>query len=525
MSLFSRLRARPELGSWILGRADESNKVRRLRVRFLLTTSIIVSNAIGIAVAIVLVFFVLPGPSVFESRFLVPTAIITPAYVAFAFLIGIIWLSIAGTRWLEWTRSERPPTPREQRICLSIPWRLTALQLLLWLGGAIVLTISYGVIEPEIIPKIGITIVLSGIVVCCAAFLRTEFGLRPVAALALELGDVRRVKLVGVRTRVQMVWLLGSGVPVLGLIFVAMFALINEDTTIVELAVSVLVLGSTSLVVGLLLLTFMVSSLVAPLKAVRWAMADLASGNLDSRVVVYDGTELGELQRGFNRMAGDVQSRARLRDLFGRHVGREIARVAEEQDPTLGGRTTNVGILFVDIIGSTEMAAKNDAQEVVDVLNRFFDVVVEAVERHGGVVNKFQGDASLAVFGAPVALEDPAASALACGRELAAELPRRIREVQAGIGVSYGPAVAGYIGSRDRFEYTVIGDSVNEAARLCELAKSEANLLLGSATAVNEAGDDEPGHWELGEDVSLRGRTESTTLARAAAEITPPAEV
>ncbi|MBB1042898.1 adenylate/guanylate cyclase domain-containing protein, partial [Dietzia sp. Cai40] len=99
-----------------------------------------------------------------------------------------------------------------------------------------------------------------------------------------------------------------------------------------------------------------------------------------------------ELQRGFNRMAAGLQERERLRDLFGRHVGRDVAEAAEERDPELGGSASQVGVVFVDIIGSTEMAVRSEASEVVDVLNRFFRVVVETVEEYDGVVDSFLGD-------------------------------------------------------------------------------------------------------------------------------------
>lgn len=104
------------------------------------------------------------------------------------------------------------------------------------------------------------------------------------------------------------------------------------------------------------------------------------------------------------------------------------------------------------------------------LLNRFFTVIVDEVNHHRGLVNKFQGDASLAVFGAPNRLSHPEDAALATARAIADRLASEMPECQAGIGVAAGQVVAGNVGAHERFEYTVIGEPVNEAARLCELA-------------------------------------------------------
>ena len=169
--------------------------------------------------------------------------------------------------------------------------------------------------------------------------------------------------------------------------------------------------------------------------------------------------------------------------------------------------------MFVDLVGSTSMALAMPPTEVVRLLNRFFRVVVEVVEAEGGLVNKFEGDAALCVFGAPVASDDPAGDALRAARTLAERLEREVREIGFGIGVSAGLAVAGNVGSEQRFEYTVIGDPVNEAARLCDLAKERAVRVLASEAALTRAGAAEAEGWELTDRTVLRGRLEATGLA------------
>ena len=228
-------------------------------------------------------------------------------------------------------------------------------------------------------------------------------------------------------------------------------------------------------------------------------------GNYNAHMQIYDASELGLLQAGFNDMVRDLSERQRLRDLFGRYVGEDVARRALERGTELGGQERDVAVLFVDLVGSTQLAATRPPAEVVHLLNEFFRVVVDTVGRHGGFVNKFQGDAALAIFGAPIEHPDASGGALAAARELHDELLPVIGSAEFGIGVSAGRAIAGHIGAQARFEYTVIGDPVNEAARLTELAKLEAGHVLASAIAVSGALDAEALCWDVGEVVELRG--------------------
>lgn len=503
---------RPELGSVLLGRERQSARVRAIRVRVLLVLALLASNLVGVAVVVVLIFFVLPGPELLSREFRVPTAIVVPAYVTLAVVVGAVWVTRAVYRRVRWFLDGRDPTDRERVKTMRLPGRITLIQAFLWLLGAAVVTPAYGVVDPSSIPVVGFTIVFSGMVVCGAAFLLADFGLRPVAAVALSTGAAPRARFLGAMTRLRVAWALGSGVPVAGLIIVAIYTLAGRALSPERLAVVVLVLGATSLLAGFLLISLATGSMIGPLRSVRWAMEDVTAGRWSRRVVVYDGTELGALQRGFNQMAAGLQERERLRDLFGRHVGRDVAEAAELHDPQLGGRDSRVGVVFVDLIGSTEMAVRSEAAEVVEVLNRFFAVVVDTVEEYDGIVDSFLGDAALVVFGAPRPMADPATAALACARSLGERLPERVPGCSAGIGVSYGDVVAGYVGADDRFEYTVIGDAVNEASRLCELAKDRSGLVLASGAAVDAAGDPERGRWDAVGSEVVRGRSDPTRL-------------
>jgi class 3 adenylate cyclase len=227
---------------------------------------------------------------------------------------------------------------------------------------------------------------------------------------------------------------------------------------------------------------------------------------------VYDPSEIGRLQSGFNRMVTGLAERERLRDLFGRHVGTDVARRAVEHDAALTGDVRDVGVLFVDLADSTLLAATRPPQEVAELLNDFFRLVVGAVDDHRGLINKFEGDAALAVFGAPLRVDQPASAALAAARALTRNL-RALSVVDFGIGISAGSVFAGNIGAENRYEYTVIGDPVNEAARLADHAKGRESRILASGSAITRADPSERRHWVLKGSTVLRGRSTPTALA------------
>ena len=139
-------------------------------------------------------------------------------------------------------------------------------------------------------------------------------------------------------------------------------------------------------------------------------------------------------------------------------------------------------------------------------------MVVDEIAREGGLVNKFMGDAVLAVFGAPVDLPDHATRGLRAARAMVDRLAREQPDLDAGVGVFTGETVAGNVGTRARFEYTVIGDAVNAAARLTELAKDVEGRVLTCAETVEEASEEEARHWRSHDRVTLRGRAEETSL-------------
>ena len=508
-----RLSTTPEYGSWLLGKVNESQLRRRVRIQGILTFSILFTNLLGIAVATVLVAFVFPVPSVFTDVPAWLTFVVAPAYMGLALTLGTFWVTRRIVRSLRWAIEQRTPDRTDQRNTFVAPWRVAKMLLVLWGVGAALLTTLYGLYDTAFIPRFLFAVGFSGVVVATACYLITEFALRPVAAQALEAGPPPRRLTAGIMGRTMIVWLLGSGVPVIGIAMTAVFALSLQNMTETQFGFAVLSLAAAAFVFGFVLMWLSSWLTATPVRVVRSALKHVEDGDLDCNVVVFDGTELGELQRGFNSMVAGLRERERVRDLFGRHVGREVAAAAEQQRPKLGGEERHVAVIFVDIIGSTQLVTGRPATEVVDLLNRFFAVIVDEVDRHHGFVNKFEGDAALAVFGAPNHLENPESEALAAGRAIARRIRQEAPECDAGIGVASGQAVAGNVGAKERFEYTVIGEPVNEAARLCELAKTAPSHLLASSQTVQNATESERSRWTLGDTVTLRGHEEPTRLA------------
>lgn len=499
------------LGSAILGQPAEPIRIQRIRIQTLLTLSLVGTHLVGALIVAVLINVVIPGPSVLSSEFLVITAILAPVYVVVAIVVGSVFGTRVTLRRLRWAIENRPPTTSEQRVALRMPWRTTLQQGGLWFIGLILFTTAFGIVDPRTIPKVALTIALAGGTVCGFAYMFTEFALRPIAARALEAGVPKRHRFAGTTGRVMLAWALGSAVPVVGLILIAIFSFIRPVTS-TRLAVTILAIGGLALFTGMLLMFLTIRSTIAPIESVRAGMQRIEAGKFDTAVVVYDGTELGQLQTGFNRMAEGLRERERIREVFGKHVGRDVAAAALSNPDTLGGEERDVAVLFVDIIGSTTLAATRPPSDVVALFNRFFAVVVDEVHDAGGFVNKFEGDAAMAIFGAPVALPDDAGAALRAARRMADRLAEEVPECKAGIGVAAGRAVAGNIGAQERFEYTVIGDPVNEAARLCDLSKTVPGRLVASERALQMAAEEERDRWTTGDEVVLRGRTEPTRL-------------
>jgi adenylate cyclase len=508
-----RIRARQEVGSaGMLG--SLSDLERRLALPY--AVLMIGANVVGAVIVFALIVWVLPLPDIADTDHV--------QRVNVAWLVGYLVVAvptgILGVLWLlrpvlAWLREDRPPTAAEQRIVLLTPARALVVHGTLWALGGVLFTIINARYSNELGLVVAITVGLAAAATCAVAYLLAQRILRPVAGRALAQDVPEDPALPGITTRLILTWALGTGVPVLGITLVGASELLGIiDATADRVAVTGVALGGVALLVGAGVMALTARSLADPLESVRRAVRRVQEGDQDVEVDVYDGSEVGLLQAGFNQMVGGLREREELRDLFGRQVGEDVARQALHRGITLGGEELEVAVLFIDLVGSTELAHQRPPAEVVALLNDFFSVVVDVVDETGGSVNKFVGDAALCVFGAPLPHDDAAGAALRAARLLRERLADAVPQCDVGIGVSAGTAVAGNIGAQQRFEYTVIGDPVNEASRLTELAKQHEGRVLASEAALRRAGDaDEARRWTLGATETLRGRAAPTRLA------------
>ncbi|MCW2984556.1 MAG: cyaB 1 [Conexibacter sp.] len=491
-----------------------SDLERRLAVPY--AVLMIGANVIGPVIVLALNVWVLPVPTVANPTHVKWVNVAwLGAYLAFAVPVGIVWVLWLLRPVMAWLRADRPPTEAEQRIVLLTPARGLVVHAVLWTIAAVIFTVVNARYSDRLALVVAISVGLAAAATSAFAYLLAQRVLRPVAARALAQQVPEDPALPGITTRLILTWALGTGVPVLGITLVGAGELLGViDATADRVAITGVALGGVALVVGVAMTALAARSLADPLESVRRAIRRVQGGDQDVEVDVYDGSEVGLLQAGFNQMVGGLREREELRDLFGRQVGEDVARQALDRGITLGGEELEVAVLFIDLVGSTELAHQRPPAEVVELLNDFFCVVVDVVDEEGGSVNKFVGDAALCVFGAPLPHDDAAGAALRAARLLRERLADEVPQCDVGIGVSAGTAVAGNIGAQQRFEYTVIGDPVNEASRLTELAKQHDGRVLASEAALQRADDEAEVHrWTLGATETLRGRASPTRLA------------
>src|SRR5215204_3980040 len=215
-----------------------------------------------------------------------------------------------------------------------------------------------------------------------------------------------------------------------------------------------------------------------------------------------------QLRRQFEASIKAATARDRITNLFGQHVSPQVVERLMAEGTKTDSDIRRVAVMFVDFRSFTAGARTRTPQEVVDRLDGAFAILVDILDRHGGIVNKFLGDGFLALFGAPLEAPDPAHKAVAAAREML-EANARVNEatswpLRIGIGIHIGEVVAGNIGSPRRKEYTVIGDTVNFASRLEALNKDFNSQFLISEAVRDALGEACSDAVSLGE-VEVRG--------------------
>ena len=216
----------------------------------------------------------------------------------------------------------------------------------------------------------------------------------------------------------------------------------------------------------------------------------IENGDYSEGVTIQRQDEIGTLANSFNSMVEGLAERDRVQSLLGKVVSREVADELLSKGIELGGEEREVTILFSDVRDFTSLCELHEPNEILNLLNRYLTHMSNSIEEHGGIVDKYIGDAIMALFGAPVFKEESPQNAVDCAVEMQSEIRQLNHELvkdglqplTIGIGINTSKVVAGNMGSSNRLNYTVIGDGVNLASRLEGLTK-----LYGTEIIVSQS--------------------------------------
>jgi adenylate cyclase len=275
------------------------------------------------------------------------------------------------------------------------------------------------------------------------------------------------------------------------------------------------VIGCTTMLVFAVPITVAAafSPSLRPVRDLAEATERVAAGVYSQRVPVVQDDDLGALAGSFNRMQAGLAERQRLQAAFGTYVDPVLAtRLLEQGDDVFTGERREVTVMFVDVRDFTPFAEANTAEDTVARLNALFEIVVPAVVDAGGHVNKFLGDGALAVFGAPNDLDDHADAAVTAAVVIQRLVAERFGgELRIGIGINTGVVIAGTIGGAGKLEFTLIGDTVNVAARVEQLTKTTGDAILITQQSLDALNGRSPQLVDRGTH-ALKGKSAATQV-------------
>jgi adenylate cyclase len=437
-----------------------------------------------------------------------------PALVVFtlsAMAFGAWWV---GSRLFapiaRWLAEDRAPTESERARVLRYPRDWAIRTFIIWMFAAVVGSVAGASVSTKAIPASVVPIVLGAAMTCAVQYLLVERAMRPITALVLTDSEPPQLASPGVGVRLSAFWALGTGVPLLGIAGFAGLDLAGVGFDRARVVAAALFLAAVGLLVGFVATRFAARSVAEPLASLRMAQADIQAGDFDARVAVEDGSEVGLLQAGFNHMASGLAERERLRHAFGAYVDPQLTERVLREGTDLAGEEVEVSLLFTDVRGFTAYAEAADAREVVTRLNELYGEIVPIVRRHGGHANKFIGDGLLAVFGAPDRHPDHASRAVAAGRDIVEAIRRHSGAFRIGVGINSGNVIAGTIGGGGRLDFTVIGDTVNTAARVESATRDTGDDLLITHATRSLIEDDDA--WIERPAVQLKGKSQPVRI-------------
>jgi adenylate cyclase len=472
----------------------------------------ILANVAG-AVAVYLFFgYIDPvghGPAAGSRQALAIFVAITTVLLATAAFLGDRWT--AGIRrWSKRLRAGASPADVPlviRRRVLNAAMVNGVLSLAGWFAAGlfylVALRVVYGLTWVETL-RIVLTIVLVGGPLSSAlAFLVSEYHWRREIPFFFPDGVLERsgVLRVPIRVRLLLTFLLTSILPLLLMTVLdlrlgarlrasqadAWRDLVRADLFLLAIT------GVASSIMALLVARF----INRPVQALRAAMARVAIGDLATRVPVRSPDELGELNSHFNTMVTELMLAGRARELFGRYVSPAIAREALGRGTALDSVLVRATAMFVDLRGFTAIAQRTAVQDVVRMLNTYYGTVERVCDREGGVITQFLGDGVVVIFGGPLRpATDHARRAVRAAISLQWALVNHpalpgIGRLQAGIGICTGDMVAGNIRANERVVYTIVGDAVNQAARLQVKTRDLGKAILVTASTCAAMGTED----------------------------------
>ncbi len=245
---------------------------------------------------------------------------------------------------------------------------------------------------------------------------------------------------------------------------------------------------------AILIVYFFSKSLTTPITVLLGATKEIENGNFQVGIKPSTGDEIGMLTESFVEMGRGLEERERMKDAFGKFVNKDIAEQVLRGEIKLGGERKKATVFFSDIRSFTAISEKLEPEEVVEFLNQYMTRMVNCVNDTFGVVDKYIGDAVMAVWGAPVSHGNDTENAINGALMMRKELlefnkgrgDAKHPIIKIGCGINTGPLLAGQIGSVERMEYTVIGDTVNLASRIESLNKPFGTDILISTDTYHE---------------------------------------
>lgn len=347
-----------------------------------------------------------------------------------------------------------------------------------------------------------------------------EFSIRKLFIPSLfpdgRLSEYKSVINLSIRSRFFIFYFAVTVFPVF-LLYSVLVAKIDQSE-LERLFAPLTILAAVLLAVGALITYLVSGSYHTPLVAMKKSTGQIRSGNYDIKTPVLSNDEVGNLAEGLNEMAEGLKEKEFIKDTFGKMVDPSVRDYLLQGNLNLGGEIREATVLFSDIRGFTTLSEKMRPDEVVHLLNRYFDKISSCIQEEGGLVSKYIGDAVMAVFGVPIPLENHSLAALKAALKMRVALhslnqelrSEGLPEIRSGTGIHTGYVLAGNIGSPNRMEYTVIGDAVNLASRIEELCKEfGCDLIISEAISERLGGGLRTRYLET---VRVRGKEESVRL-------------